>query len=88
MRVIIKEMGGRVDPEMGKVFLNLFSIYPPGTFVRLSTNEIAIIKSIHKEDIARPVVRLLVDAFGEEFSEEVDLDLSKEKNCFITEVVE
>ena len=44
--------------------MQLIGIYPPGTLVRLSTDEVAIVLQVHAPDPHRPRVRILRDAEG------------------------
>ena len=45
-------------------FVNLMGLYPIGTLVRLSTDELAIVTQTHPEDPFRPQVKLITDNRG------------------------
>jgi HD-GYP domain-containing protein (c-di-GMP phosphodiesterase class II) len=57
-------LGDRFDNTLFKVFIRTVGIYPPGTVVRLSTGEIAVVVFPSTEDLTAPVVKLLRDAEG------------------------
>lgn len=61
----MKSLGGSVfDPEMLDRFVEMLGIYPPGTAVRLTTGEIAVVTRPGTEDSARPWVRIIQDRAG------------------------
>ena len=55
-----------MDPVVVKAFVNLLGIYPVGTLVILDTFELAIVHAVNPvaDRLARPVVRIVSDAFG------------------------
>ena len=56
--------GTQFDQNLVRRFVQLIGIYPPGTVVRLSTNEIAVVLQVHAPDPHRPRVRILRNAEG------------------------
>ena len=56
----------------------------PAGFVRLNSGELGQVINSTPDLILRPVVRILFDSFGRPMKERRDLDLSKEKDFFIT----
>ena len=54
----------RFDATLLKVFIQTVGIYPPGTIVRLSNDELALSVYPNAEDVTAPVVRILRDASG------------------------
>jgi hypothetical protein len=46
-------------------FINLMGLFPVGTLVRLSTEEVAVVTHEHPSDPFRPQVKVLLDALGE-----------------------
>jgi len=75
----IKEMeeasGKEFDPVLLKRFIRVIGVYPPGTFVRMDTNEIGFVSQINQSDPYRPRVKIVIDSQGSkvENPEEVDL---------------
>ena len=45
--------------------MQLIGIYPPGTLVRLSNKEVAVVLQVHAPDPYRPKVRVLLDPDGQ-----------------------
>ena len=56
--------GKQFDQNLVRRFVQLIGIYPPGTLVRLSTNEIAVVLQVHAPDPHRPRVRILRNPDG------------------------
>lgn len=56
--------GSTFDPPVFERFVEMLGIYPPGTAVRLTTREIAVVTRPRIEDIARPWVRIVRDSEG------------------------
>ncbi len=56
--------GSTFDPEVLEGFVEMLGIYPPGTAVRLTTREIAVVTRPRPEEIARPWVRIVRDPEG------------------------
>ncbi|MBU1614666.1 HD-GYP domain-containing protein, partial [bacterium] len=61
MKIIISESPTNYRSGIASLFVKTFSLYPPGTFVKLNTEETGLVIRINKESIMRPVVRLLFD---------------------------
>ena len=56
--------GSTFDPQVFERFVEMLGIYPPGTAVRLTTREIAVVTRPRADDIARPWVRIVRDPEG------------------------
>ncbi|MBI5894211.1 MAG: HD-GYP domain-containing protein [Deltaproteobacteria bacterium] len=56
--------GKDFEPHLLDRFVEVLGIYPPGTLVRLNTNEIAIVKAPNTKDPTCPHVRLIFDRLG------------------------
>ncbi|MFQ5657663.1 MAG: HD-GYP domain-containing protein [Candidatus Methylomirabilales bacterium] len=56
--------GSTFDPEKLERFIDMLGIYPPGTVVRLTTGEIAVVTRPGSEDSSRPWVRTVQDGEG------------------------
>ena len=67
--------GSQFDPHLVRRFVQLIGIYPPGTLVRLSTGEIAVVLQVHALDAYHPKVRLLADANGAEITSSQEWNL-------------
>ena len=62
-------MGEQGNPAFNQVllrrFVNLMGLFPIGTIVRLSTEEVGVVTAEHPEDPFRPQVKVLFDGRGE-----------------------
>jgi putative nucleotidyltransferase with HDIG domain len=65
LAVLKRNDGRQFDQNLVRRFTQLMGIYPPGTLVRLSTGEVAVVVQVHAPDPYRPRVRLIFDAAGE-----------------------
>lgn len=81
--------GTEFDERMIDQFILSMGIYPVGSLVRLSTNEIAFVLMIAPlEHPTRPIVAVVENASGELLSSHSLLDLMLEKDIEIDEVVD
>jgi putative nucleotidyltransferase with HDIG domain len=64
LAVMKRNDGTQFDQNLVRRFVQLIGIYPPGTLVRLSNNEIAIVLQVHAPDPHRPRVQILQDPEG------------------------
>ena len=65
----IKHIMGQQDgtafhPSLLRRFVNLMGLFPIGTVVRLSTEEVGVVTQTHPEDPFRPQVKLVLDGKG------------------------
>lgn len=63
MREIFLERGRQVDPELAAVLIKAVGIYPPGSFVRLSCGEIAVVFA-RTDNASLPEIRSVVGMEG------------------------
>lgn len=75
---ILQHERERFPKAILKAFLNGMSSYPVGSWVRLSTKEIARVIATNKTNPLRPVIEVWADAFGAKLPEPRLLDLNKE----------
>jgi putative nucleotidyltransferase with HDIG domain len=68
--------GTQFDQHLVRRFVQLLGVYPPGTLVRLTTGEVAVVLRVHAPDPYRPRVKVLFDAQG------ARLDLPYERNLW------
>ncbi|MFQ5901333.1 MAG: HD-GYP domain-containing protein [Thermodesulfobacteriota bacterium] len=68
--------GKRLDPDYLKKFIKMLGVYPVGTLVRLSTNEVGVVVKANPEDDTRPVVKIIFDNGGKKLGRPHDIDLS------------
>src|SRR5919198_283584 len=72
IRSIMNEQG---NPAFNQVllrrFVNLVGLFPIGTIVRLSTEEVGVVTAEHPEDPFRPQVKIIYDPKGERYDTEI-----------------
>jgi HD-GYP domain-containing protein (c-di-GMP phosphodiesterase class II) len=77
------------DPLLLKVFINTLGIYPVGSVVTLSSNEIAIVSRNNPDDLERPEVKIIANSEGMiEINEVKVIDLSKDSDIKVTKIID
>ncbi|MCS7185205.1 MAG: HD domain-containing protein [bacterium] len=71
-----------------RAFLEMMSLYPPGTLVKLNTGEIGIITSTTPKLPTRPQVKLLIDPEGNKIKEPKFLNLTMTPMIYVLEAVD
>ena len=71
------------DTRILKILINQVGIYPIGSWVELSTNEIGKVINVNDNSPLRPVVNLIFDSAGKRSGDTRVLDLTKQFNIFI-----
>jgi len=61
-KIILKNCGTSLNPNIARLFLNLIGCYPLGCLVELDSNEIAIVCEINHFNLLRPKVKILLSA--------------------------
>lgn len=83
-QLIINRHATKADPVLIKAFIHAIGLYPVGSVVVLNTNEVAIVAAppFDVASLARPRVRLIADAAGNEVpgSPLVDLTVFDDAN--------
>lgn len=74
------------DAKVVKEIIEIFSIYPLGSLVRLNTEEIAQVVKINKDFPLRPQVVILANSQGKKLKEKNTIDLKQHFNIFIKEM--
>ncbi len=77
----IKEMeessGKEFEPVLLRKFIRLIGVYPPGTFVRLDTNEIGFVFQTNPSDPYRPRVKIVIDSNGSKTEKPQEINLEE-----------
>ena len=77
---ILQNFSGRYfNPNIIKAFINMVGVYPVGTMVRLSTDEIGIITKTDSASSTAPVVKVVYDKDGAALDPPYEMDLSSEE---------
>jgi len=78
----------KFGPNLMRVFVSSFSLYPIGTFVRLNNNVIGVVVDCNDEYKLRPIVKMLFNQNSDNVgTNNVIINLLDEKKLFIKEVI-
>ena len=88
VKTVITAAGSEFDAPMVKVFVEHLSIYPPGSYVRLNTEEIARVTGIKRGLPTRPTVLIIIDPQGQRTAQPRVIDLSSSPMLFVKEAVD
>lgn len=77
--------GTKLDINIVKVFLDCIAVYPNGTYVRLSTGEIAQVIRQNSKMPIRPVIKLIYDKDLSSYEVKTEIDLVKVLDITIIE---
>ncbi len=84
----IRDHGGAYfDTRLTRLFLQSIAPFLIGSYVLLNTGEKAKVLKIHKEILARPLIRVLVDSAGNKLAKPVEKDLEKDLTLFIVRAI-
>src|SRR6056297_2474158 len=78
---IVKQSKKMFDPEIVRLFLLAFGLYPINTKVILNTEELAIVVGNKRGSITRPIVNVIRN------DQEIEIDLSKDDKISIKKVI-
>ncbi|MEI7026155.1 HD-GYP domain-containing protein [Paenibacillus sp. y28] len=87
LEVLYTGSGTLYDKDKIELFRDRVAIYPLGLSVQLNTGETGVVVDINANYPARPIVRILQDADGQETAP-YEVDLSKQHTLLITNVSE
>lgn len=88
LKMLLEIAESDFDVNMVNLFINHFSLYPPGSYVRLNTKEIAKVVGINKGLPKTPIVQVIIDPTGYKAKEETVVDLAKVNTLHIIEPVD
>ena len=85
---ILQAGAGRgFDPVLVRTFVRMLGMFPVGSLVMLDSGEVAMVVRNHERLLARPVVRLVLDATGTPCDpEEIDLSGQRPDGSFLRSV--
>jgi HD-GYP domain-containing protein (c-di-GMP phosphodiesterase class II) len=79
LRKMMYQMTVKFDAFLLKLFVNIIGIYPAGTMILLSTDELAVVSKNNPQNLSRPIVRLVGNRRGM-FQQYPEEDLSAPEN--------
>ncbi len=87
INIVIGDCGSHFDPQIAHLFIRRVGRYPLGTFVKLSSGEVAIVVKINEHAMNCPVVSRVLDPAGTETAKAEELDLHQTPAITITSIV-
>lgn len=88
LAIIDKAGGTYFDQELVQAFTDNIAVYPIGSTVRLSNNQIGVVVDISHEAKTKPVVRIIRDENNQPIDKWIEIDLSKNPRMYIADVTE
>jgi HD-GYP domain-containing protein (c-di-GMP phosphodiesterase class II) len=87
LSILMEDDQSLLDPLLFKFFVNMIGVYPIGSLVKLSTNELGLVFENDTESLFRPRVVLISDSSGNWIKGQVvDLREKNEKNDYIRSI--
>ena len=84
LSILMEADHSHLDPLLFKFFINMIGVYPIGSLVKLSTNELGLVFENDTESLFRPRVVLISDSSGNWIKGQVvDLREKNEKNEYV-----
>jgi hypothetical protein len=84
IRDIVKTRNDQFPSSLIKVLLSEISVFPPGTIVRLNTEEVGRVIAVNRNHPLRPQVEMFADAKGHRLGTPKVIDLSETPFLYIT----
>ncbi|HEV8584866.1 MAG TPA: HD domain-containing phosphohydrolase [Methylomirabilota bacterium] len=84
IRDIVKTRNDQFPSALVKALLSEISVFPPGTVVRLNTDEIGRVIAVNRNHPLRPKVEIMADGKGQRLPAPKVLDLSEAPFLYIT----
>lgn len=85
---IINELKGiKLSPECVDALLKHVAVFPVGAMVELDNNQVGIVVDVNKEDLSRPIVRIIEDEHGNKMEDIKEIDLIHNDNFKINRVI-
>jgi hypothetical protein len=84
IRDIVKSRNDQFPSPLIKVLLSEISVFPPGTIVRLNTDEVGRVIAVNRNHPLRPLVEVVVDGKGQRLGVPKVIDLSESPFLYIT----
>jgi HD-GYP domain-containing protein (c-di-GMP phosphodiesterase class II) len=79
LNILLSGAGRGFDPRVVRSFVRLLGVFPVGSLVLLQDGRVGVVVRNHEQMLARPRVRLVLDAKGNTMEPE-ELDLSEQRS--------
>jgi HD-GYP domain-containing protein (c-di-GMP phosphodiesterase class II) len=88
LRVMIEEHERTFEPGLVKSLVEALSLYPPGSFVRLSSGDVGRVVAVNQGLPTRPKVKVLVDAQGQRLPSPKVINMATHPVLYISDAVD
>jgi HD-GYP domain-containing protein (c-di-GMP phosphodiesterase class II) len=75
LAVLRRDDGSHFDSNLVRRFVQLLGIYPPGTLVKLKSDDVGVVMRVHAPDPYRPRVKILFDKNGQPYDTPFEMNL-------------
>lgn len=90
MKNVLNQSKNKFDPKLIRIFLSNMSIYPVASLIKLNTNAIGMVIGTHNDKPLRPIIKIIIDEFGDKVPEEEEriVDLTTITDIYIMSAVD
>lgn len=88
LKTILRDRGAHFDAQLAQAFVTCIGFYPPGSLVKLTGGQLALVLESNTHDFARPRIKVLTDTSQKPLTQPVELDLAEPTNQTLTIVAE
>ncbi|TDX58878.1 HD-GYP domain-containing protein [Orenia marismortui] len=87
LKIVEELKGTKLSPKCVDALSKHVAVYPVGTMVQLSDDQLGIVIDVNKEDLSSPIVRIVEDKEGNKITEIKEVDLIHNDNLKINRVI-
>ncbi|MFH1243864.1 MAG: HD domain-containing phosphohydrolase [Pseudomonadota bacterium] len=84
IRIIMDSREGVFSRKAIKSFINVFSVFPVYSVVRLNSGEIGQVVKANTNSPLRPIIKVIFGRDGQQLAEEKEINLMQERELYIT----
>lgn len=88
LKTMISSANHEFDSEIIRLFLERISLYPPGSYVRLNSEEIGKVVGLNTGLPTRPKIRIIIDSSNQRVTVPKIIDLAASPMIFIKDAVD
>ncbi len=88
MKNILSDNGTHFDPNILKIFLQCFGIFPVGSYILLNNSMVGTVIAVNSNSPMRPQIKLLYNKNGDKVKKNAEIDLLENENLFILKAID